>query len=1009
MSANDTTYQIILDSNGIKAWTMPDEGYYPDVEIHCWGAGGGSGWIGAPGGGGGYAKSIVNINPGDEVTLQIGQPGRNAPSATGAGGTGGLDTTYQNFRGGNGGARGTWCGQNGGPYPSGGGGGASFVAVDGSFVCVAAGGGGGGGYGHDNFKDAGKPGGVYPGSASSIYAVTLSYAWNNFMNTYAVWGGGQDYTVTLNFPTTGTYTFNYAVDNYGSVYLDGNEIISYAGFSSTTTYTQTVSAGNHTVRVTGVNTGGPAGVAAQILKPDSSELWNTRALRFTSGLTTNFRGGDASYGGGGGAGYLGGASGFASGHTVTGGNGGLSYGGVTAAGIGTLPGGTATAYYPGKKIGEAGYPGYVVILLRKKFNTFIKNPDASGDWVRANIAYVKVPIRQVPGFREVPDQTIVYSSLGTTKATVPPYVSSITVTGHGGGGGGGSGDGGKNNDGPGWGGGGANRISQTYAVTPGQVLDITVGAGGSGRLGGGFAGKASTVTGTGVSFSAAGGAGGSAVSGWGGPGEGGSQNAGGPGANGAGSGGRPAGGLSTNGGANGGNGGPFNQRPGAAGQNGKVTVLYTGSNEPITITTGGWKPIQQAFTKVDNEWKPLLTNQPIELYNYPTKRRAVTINIVVPTYNFVVYDNLPVQYFEGLLDVNVYIAANTTVGSTDVTIPALLVNQFSPRDTVKISNYGTIAGRGGDGGAAGSYSVTTSYYYTYGYNTGCFLAGAMINTPDGLRAIEEIQVGDIVYAFNVGDNLDYSVALEPKVITKTYVHTWEEVGHTSPLIVITHSGGELVTTTLHEILTSSRSNPAVEFPGFVNAEDLQPGDIIYAADGSELTVISTRLGETYDLVYNLEVDDFHTYVADNVRVHNGQPSYNPKGGYRVGTTRVDSVAGRPGQFGGAGLRLDFPTVIENYGTIAGGGGGGGGGGGPTGGQGGGGAGAFPGNGGNNGTSTAGGAGLGLGGAGGARGTRGTDGTNSSSAGGLGGASGAAVVNIENAIVTVAGTTIGPIT
>ena len=925
MSANDTTYQIILDSNGIKAWTMPDEGFYPDVEIHCWGAGGGSGWGGAPGGGGGYARTTANINPGDEVTLQIGQPGRNAPAATGAGGAGGLDTTYQNFRGGNGGARGTWCGQNGGPYPSGGGGGASFVAVDGSFVCVAAGGGGGGGYGHNNYKDAGKPGGVYPGSASSIYAVTLSYAWNSFMNTYAVWGAGQDYTVTLNFPVTGTYTFNYAVDNYGSVYLDGNEIISYAGFSSTTTYTQTVSAGNHTVRVTGVNTGGPAGVAAQILKPDTTELWNTRALRFTSGLTSNFGGSNASYGGGGGAGYLGGASGFASGHTVTGGNGGLNYGGVTAAGSGTLPGGLTSAYYPGKKLGEAGYPGYIVIILRKKFNVFIKNPDTSGDWVRANIAYVKIPSQSVTVSQAVGAQTTTYNSVGTSTFTVPAGVTSIQLTVIGGGGGGGG-----NDSSPGASGRAGARASGALAVSPGQILTISVGSGGGGGSsdqgsapggvggtnglgysggrgsnsgptpisgGGGGGGAASAVLVNGSPTVVAAGGGGGGGGGNGVPGQGvspggtsggiaggsGTPKGGDGGGAGGGGGGYPQGGAggSVNGGDVGGNSGADGQslvpagfslgeggagginairggRASSGGGGGSVTISYTPAPVNVTVVTGGWKQIQQAFTKVDNEWEPILTNKPIELYNYPTKRRAVNINIVVPTYNFVVYDNLPVQYFEGLLDVNVYIAANTTVGSTNVTTPAFLVNQFSPRDTVKISNYGNIAGRGGDGGAAGSYSTSTSYSY-YSYNS------------------------------------------------------------------------------------------------------------------------------------------------------KGQPVYNSKGGYRTATTVVTSVPGRPGQFGGAGLRLDFPTVIENYGTIAGGGGGGGGGGGPTGGQGGGGAGAVPGNGGNNGTFTAGGAGLGFGGAGAAQGTRGTDGTNDNNSGGLGGASGAAVVNISNAIFTVAGTTIGPIT
>jgi hypothetical protein len=157
---------------------------------------------------------------------------------------------------------------------------------------------------------------------------------------------------------------------------------------------------------------------------------------------------------------------------------------------------------------------------------------------------------------------------------VPDRVFSINVTGSGGGGAGGSGDGGKNNDGPGWGGGGSNMISRTLSVTPGQQLVIQVGAGGLGRLGGGFRGGTSTVTGTGVSFTALGGAGGSAVSGWGGPGEGGAQDTGGPGANGAGSGSRPNGGLSTNGGANGGDGGNYNQQHGKPGQPGKVIISW---------------------------------------------------------------------------------------------------------------------------------------------------------------------------------------------------------------------------------------------------------------------------------------------------------------------------------------------------------------------------------------------------------------------------------------------------
>jgi hypothetical protein len=137
----------------------------------------------------------------------------------------------------------------------------------------------------------------------------------------------------------------------------------------------------------------------------------------------------------------------------------------------------------------------------------------------------------------------------------------------------------------------------------------------------------------------------------------------------------------------------------------------------------------------------------------------------------------------------------------------------------------------------------------------------------------------------------------------------------------------------------------------------------------------------------------------------GRPA--PKGGYRAGTTTVNSVPGRPGEPGGPALYVTYQTNLVNNGTIAGGGGGGGGGGGATGGQGGGGAGRLAGSGANNGSLTAGGAGAGLGGAGGARGIAGSDGANDSNGGGLGGAPGSAITGIDKVTITTEGTIIGP--
>lgn len=169
---------------------------------------------------------------------------------------------------------------------------------------------------------------------------------------------------------------------------------------------------------------------------------------------------------------------------------------------------------------------------------------------------------------------ITYNSPGIYTFTVPAGITSVTLSGSGGGGGGGCGDGGSNYQGAGGGGGGSNIITSNYSVTPTQSLSITVGAAGAGGVFGGTyvgqPGGSSTVTGTGVSFTAGGGAGGTngsnAGTGFGGIGANGANYTSSFRVN--------AGGTSNNGGSNGGIGGNGNSAPGFAGQNGKLTITY---------------------------------------------------------------------------------------------------------------------------------------------------------------------------------------------------------------------------------------------------------------------------------------------------------------------------------------------------------------------------------------------------------------------------------------------------
>jgi len=425
--AIDNTYILTLKDAGDKTFIMP-AGFESNVTIHCWGAGGG-GTIGASGGGGGYASTLAQIPAGAVVRLQIGQPGTNGDRRTG--GLGGTHPSYTRYRGG---SAGSAYDEDWDTGAGGGGGGASAVVVDNSPVCVGAGGGGAGGPGDDsNAGNPGNPGGVYPGSATDIYPVTLSYAWCQFMNDYAVWGPFSPFTTTINFPVTGTYTFAFAVDNFGNVQVDGVQVVSSSNFTSVTYGNVTINSGNRTVRVFATNTGGPAGVAVRILKPDLTELTNSRNYTVSNGLTATSDGGvsvDAwTSGGGGGGGYYGGRAGISYGDdagNAPGGNGGQNYGNITIAGSGTLPGGLTSIYYPTTppNIGRAGYPGYIVMVFTRSPGLQIKNPDGSGNWVTVQSSYVRT---DAPRPSIVSDSKI-FSTVGSTSYTIPKEVKSLTIT-----------------------------------------------------------------------------------------------------------------------------------------------------------------------------------------------------------------------------------------------------------------------------------------------------------------------------------------------------------------------------------------------------------------------------------------------------------------------------------------------------------------------------------------------------------------------------------------------------
>ena len=140
------------------------------------------------------------------------------------------------------------------------------------------------------------------------------------------------------------------------------------------------------------------------------------------------------------------------------------------------------------------------------------------------------------------------------------------------------------------------------------------------------------------------------------------------------------------------------------------------------------------------------------------------------------------------------------------------------------------------------------------FNPTCFTGDTEVYTDNGLVCIEEIEVGDEVWAYN-----SETGETELKEVLNVWVKKTDEILHVS-----TADGETIDTTTNHPFY--------VEEKGWVAAGDLEVGDVLYTADGDEVEVTDLELEKLAEpiLVYNLEVADFHTYFVGEfgVLVHN---------------------------------------------------------------------------------------------------------------------------------------------
>ncbi len=135
----------------------------------------------------------------------------------------------------------------------------------------------------------------------------------------------------------------------------------------------------------------------------------------------------------------------------------------------------------------------------------------------------------------------------------------------------------------------------------------------------------------------------------------------------------------------------------------------------------------------------------------------------------------------------------------------------------------------------------------------CFVAGTTVLAATGAVAIETIQKGDHVWAW---DEETGDVAL--KEVVETYVNETDELVH------VFVNGEEIVTTPAHPFYSPVK--------GWTDAVHLRAGDILVLLNGEYVVVekVQHEILEAPVTVYNFQVEDYHTYyVTDSgLLVHN---------------------------------------------------------------------------------------------------------------------------------------------
>ncbi|MGC5746570.1 polymorphic toxin-type HINT domain-containing protein [Chryseobacterium sp. NFX27] len=193
----------------------------------------------------------------------------------------------------------------------------------------------------------------------------------------------------------------------------------------------------------------------------------------------------------------------------------------------------------------------------------------------------------------------------------------------------------------------------------------------------------------------------------------------------------------------------------------------------------------------------------------------------------------------------------------------------------------------------------------------CFPAGTKVHTQNGLANIEDLFEGDFVLTFN-----EETKQQEYKPILQKHER------FTLQMLSIELPTGEFVRVTPeHRFYCNDE---------WIEARDLQPGDLLHLKGGHYTTIISIETLPHYEKVYNFDIEGNENYYVteDGILVHNGYKPRSPSStnkkidhsktvNHPDGSTTYTDINGDSVTYNSAGYPDFSPHAIDEVSPVTG--------------------------------------------------------------------------------------------